>query len=59
MIQIPEKTIPAFHSQTILSLNTQKKYEPQSPLEPIFTIKPKFALSFTRSHYCFLQESDF
>ena len=24
MIQIPEKTIPAFHSQTILSLNTQK-----------------------------------
>ena len=24
MIQIPEKTMPAFHSQTILSLNTQK-----------------------------------
>lgn len=58
MIQIPEKTIPAFHSQTILSAEYPKSTN-RKVFSDNFTVKPKFALSFTCSHYSFLQASDF
>ena len=57
MIQILENNTCLSISQTILSLNTQKSTN-HNPLEQ-FTVKPKFALSSTRSHYCFLQHPTF